>query len=58
MIGVHTQQLGNSSASCAAAPAQEVTNLLFVQSVFLCKADQCAALNPDFRFHPFRVEGH
>ena len=58
MIGVYAQKLGDGDASCAAAAAQEVADLLFIQAVFFRKPDQRTALNPDFRFHPFRVEGH
>lgn len=58
MIGIDTKQLGNGGASRSAATAQKVANLFLAQAVSFREANQRPAFYPDFRFHPFRVEGH
>lgn len=58
MIGVDTQQLCNSGTRCAAAIAQEIPDLLFVQAIFLRKPHQSAAFNPNFCLYPLWFEGH
>lgn len=58
MLRIDTQQLGDGRARSPAATAEIIPHLFLVETVGLGEAHQCAAPHSNFRFHPFRVEGH
>jgi hypothetical protein len=58
VTGIDIEQMGYGVSRRAAAPAQEVSDLLFVETIGGGKTAQGAVPHSDLSLHLFRVQGY